>query len=164
MDTDEVNWSVAYPSTPAQYYHLLRRQMVRPWRKPLVVMAPKALLRHPRCVSALTELTAVDGHFAAVLDDPKHESTSEKGKSTTIIPEVKTLIFTSGKHYYSLEKERDERWAAGHLPSASSTAIVRLEELCPFPVESLVAILKRYPNAKSKSFPLLAKLFLFSAY
>lgn len=149
VDTDEVNWSVAYPSTPAQYYHLLRRQMVRPWRKPLVVMAPKALLRHPRCVSALTELTAADGHFAAVLDDPKHESSSEKGKSTTIIPEVKTLIFTSGKHYYSLEKERDERWAAGHLPSASSTAIVRLEELCPFPVESLVAILKRYPNAKN---------------
>lgn len=132
--------------------------MVRPWRKPLVVMSPKVLLRHPRAVSALAELSAPDAHFAPLLDDPKHNYNSGTDgllqpitvNTAKTVGEVKTIIFTSGKHYYTLEKERDDRWAAGTLPSANSTAIVRLEELCPFPVEKLVKILKRYPNAKSE--------------
>lgn len=151
IDSDNVNWSIVYPTTPAQYFHLLRRQMLRPYRKPLVVMSPKLLLRHPRCVSMLTEMTGHNAHFFNVLDDPKFDDSTNRYQTKSIdtispIYSVHSIIFCSGKHYYTLEKEREERM---HL-NDKSIAIVRLEELCPFPALELALILKRYPNAKSK--------------
>ena len=72
VDSDDVNWFVANPTTPAQYFHLLRRQVVLPWRKPLVIASPKGLLRHPECTSSLTDFDTTT-HFMPVIDDSKVE-------------------------------------------------------------------------------------------
>lgn len=138
VDSDNVNWSVTFPSTPGQYFHLLRRQMMRPYRKPLVVMAPKMLLRHPRCVSSLMEMCTPGQCFEPVLDD-----------STLSDNQTKTIVFCTGKHYYTLDKERQDRIAQGTL-KPNSVALIRLEELVPFPSHDLVRILKKYTNAKSE--------------
>src|SRR6185295_13971737 len=90
------NIQVAYPSTPAQYFHLLRRQIARPQRKPLVVMTPKSLLRHPEAVSSAESLTA--GGFEEVLEDPRRPE-----------PEgVRRLVLSSGKLFYDLDAHRRE--------------------------------------------------------
>jgi len=124
----EDNWQVVNLSTPAQYFHALRRQVVRAWRKPLVVMTPKSLLRHPEAVSSYE---AFDGSFQKVLGD------------TTVEPaKVRRVLLCTGKVYYDLARRRAE---AGH----ADTAIVRLEQLYPFPEAELQAELKRYPRAES---------------
>ncbi|KAL3874391.1 hypothetical protein ACJMK2_037417 [Sinanodonta woodiana] len=128
VDGDDVNMQVVNPTTPAQYFHLLRRQMVRNFRKPLIVVAPKVLLRLQAAVSSLTEM-APGTYFHPVLSDPLAQS--EK---------VKRVIFVSGKHYYALQKER-ENLKADHL------AFIRLESLCPFPTAELQAEIKKFPNA-----------------
>lgn len=112
-------------------------------------MAPKMLLRHPRCVSTLDELSDDKGHFAPVLDDPKYLLPTGSQYSFMLvqrptIESVRSIVFCTGKHYYTLEKEREER------NKDNSIAIVRIEELCPFPVQELYQIIQRYPNAKSK--------------
>lgn len=123
--------------------------MTRPYRKPLVVMSPKMLLRHPRCVSTVADLSSSGAHFVPVLDDPKHYQAGHPFQVEPIgkgqLDSVRTIIFCSGKHYFALEKEREERF-----PNNQSIAIVRVEELCPFPVLELALILKRYPKATSK--------------
>jgi 2-oxoglutarate decarboxylase len=125
------NIQAAYPSTPAQYFHLLRRQMYggpdgRPLRKPLVVFTPKSLLRHPACSSRLEELTA--GAFREVLPD-----------SSAADPQaVSRVLLLSGKIYYELEAERRRR-------SASHVALVRIEQLYPFPYGEVQEILQSYP-------------------
>lgn len=149
VDSEKTNWSVAYPTTPAQYFHLLRRQMVRPFRKPLVVMSPKVLLRHPQCVSTLAELTDPVGHFAPVLDDPLHRQKGASEHESLLGPvskvdSVKWVVFCSGKHFYSLSKERDS------LAHQHSVAIVRLEQLCPFPAHELTRVMRTFPQAKSE--------------
>jgi len=123
----EDNMQVANVTTPAQYFHLLRRQVLRPWRKPLVVMTPKSLLRHPQAVSSLADVTS--GRFQRVLGD------------TTVDPQgVKRVLLTSGKLYYELAAARDER-------SATATAIVRLEQLYPLDLQLIEKALEPYPAA-----------------
>jgi 2-oxoglutarate dehydrogenase E1 component len=126
------NLLVANCSTPAQYFHLLRRQMYggadrRGMRKPLVVFTPKSLLRHPRAVSALGEFTR--GGFVEVLDDGAARPA-----------EVTRVVFCSGKIYYDLLAAREERQAA-HV------ALVRVEQLYPFAAEQAAEILDRYAAA-----------------
>jgi len=121
----EDNMQVVYPTTPAQIFHLLRRQVVRPYRKPLVVMAPKSLLRHPRATSTLAEVAR--GKFLRVIGDHEVEP---KG--------VKRILLTSGKVYYDLLAEREKR-------GADDVAIVRLEQLYPLHLAPLAEALEPFP-------------------
>ncbi|MGA6924710.1 MAG: 2-oxoglutarate dehydrogenase E1 component [Desulfosarcina sp.] len=122
------NLQVANPSMPANYFHLLRRQIKAPFRKPLVLMTPKSLLRHPQAVSSLNALT--QGRFEPVLDDDAAAAS------------VKKVIFCSGKIYYQLIARRKEI-------DAGDTAIVRVELLYPFPEEALASAIGRYKKAAS---------------
>jgi 2-oxoglutarate dehydrogenase E1 component len=128
--------TVAYPTTPAQIFHLLRRQVKRPFRKPLVVMTPKSLLRHPKAVSELKDLT--DGSFHEVIDDQAHQE-------TRAALGVERIMICSGKIYYELLDEREKR-------NAFKNAVIRLEQLYPWPEQELARILGRYPNAKEVFF------------
>ncbi len=119
----EDNIQVCNPTTPAQYFHLLRRQIKALWRKPLVIMAPKSLLRHKAAVSSLEELS--QGSFSPLLDDPQPP---EKGE---------ILLLCSGKIYYQLE-------AARRSKRAGKVALVRLEQLYPFPRSDLEQVLAPY--------------------
>jgi 2-oxoglutarate dehydrogenase E1 component len=125
----EGNIRVCYPTTPAQYFHLLRRQARHPDLRPLIVMTPKSLLRLAEASSTLAELTT--GAFASVLDDPMTASEAEAAA-------VRRVVICSGKIYYDLIGS-DER--AAH----PEVAIVRAERLYPFPTEDLERVLGRYP-------------------
>jgi 2-oxoglutarate dehydrogenase E1 component len=124
----EDNMQVANCTTPANYFHILRRQMHREFRKPLIIMTPKSLLRHKQAVSPLSDFIG-DSHFKRLLSDPNAPADAE----------VKRLVLCSGKIAYELMEARDK---AGDR----STAIVRVEQLYPFPSEPLVERLKRMPN------------------
>ena len=123
----EYNMQVCVPTTPAQIYHLLRRQVIRPIRKPLVVMSPKSLLRHKEATSTLEELA--HGRFDMVLADVGNLD-AEK---------VKRVVLCAGKVYYDLAAYRSEN-------EREDTAIVRIEQLYPFPKEELYEALKAYTN------------------
>ncbi len=126
----EDNIQVCYPSVPAQVFHMLRRQMLRPYRRPLVVMSPKSLLRHKLSTSSLDELA--DGGFRTVIDeiDP-------------IEPQaVKQILLCSGKVYFDLLEGKRGR-------ELQDTAIVRIEQLYPFPQHDLTGILDRYTEART---------------
>ena len=125
----EFNMQVCVPSTPAQMFHMLRRQMVRSLRKPLIVMTPKSLLRHPLSVSRLEEL-ATSG-FKTVIDEIDEVKPSA----------VTRIVLCSGKVYFDLLKSRRES-------KTESVAIVRVEQLYPFPSEEYEAILRKYSNAR----------------
>ncbi len=125
----ENNMQVCVPSTPAQMFHLLRRQMLQTFRKPLIVMTPKSLLRHELSVSALEDLTR--GSFARVI-----------GEMDELNPkEVRRVVFCSGKVYFDLLKARREE-------GRHDVALVRIEQLYPFPSEEYQAALARYPLAR----------------
>ncbi|MEQ9461176.1 MAG: 2-oxoglutarate dehydrogenase E1 component [Phycisphaeraceae bacterium] len=124
--TAEHNFQVAMPSTPAQYFHLLRRQVVRPWRKPLFVMTPKSLLRNPACTSSLEDL-AVGTYRRFIPDDPA----IEPGK-------VRRILLCSGKIYYELLARREE---GGH----EDVAICRVEQFYPFKDPMFFEMLEAYP-------------------
>lgn len=127
---DDVNLQIVNPTTPAQYFHVLRRQMVRNFRKPLIVVGPKTLLRLSDATSVYTDF--VHGTtFKPVIEDG---IAMEKDK-------VKRVILCSGKHYYNLNAFRDEN-------KIREVAIVRVESLCPFPVKELNDELDKYKNAK----------------
>jgi multifunctional 2-oxoglutarate metabolism enzyme len=128
----EDNMQVAQPSTAAQYFHLLRRQMHRSVRKPLIVMTPKSLLRNPDARSKFEDLTS--GSFRETLDD----------ESVTDRESIKRVVLCTGKIAYVLRNERDER--------ESDVAIVRLEQLYPFPKGQIYDILDGYPNADEVMF------------
>jgi len=130
----EDNLFVANCTTPANFFHLLRRQVHQQLRKPLVVMAPKSLLRHPRATSTLEELA--DGRFMRVL--PEADATMVDG-------DVKRVVFCSGKVYYDLLAEREYR---GDKGGADKVALVRLEQLHPFPADAISAELSRYGDAE----------------
>jgi 2-oxoglutarate dehydrogenase E1 component len=121
----EDNFQVVQPTTPAQYFHCLRRQMLRRWLKPLLVLTPKSLLRHPLVVSGLDELAG--GEFQRVIADPQID-----GRSA-----VNRVLVCSGKIYYDLLEER-ERLGRGDV------AILRLEQLYPFPQKQLRRALDVY--------------------
>jgi 2-oxoglutarate dehydrogenase E1 component len=122
----EDNIQVVYPTTPAQYFHCLRRQVLSPWRKPLVVMTPKSLLRRKDCVSTLAELSR--GRFHSVLP----ESASRVSARTD------RVLLCSGKVYYDLRQRRQELGLEG-------PAIIRLEQLYPLPVHQLMGALSPLP-------------------
>src|SRR5450631_2500935 len=124
----EYNMQVCVPSTPAQMFHMLRRQMVRALRKPLIIMTPKSLLRHPLSVSRLEELAA--GGFRPVIDEIDELDASA----------VTRVVLCSGKVYFDLLKMRREDQVNG-------AAIVRIEQLYPFPTDDYEAIVRKYPNA-----------------
>jgi 2-oxoglutarate dehydrogenase E1 component len=123
----EDNMQVCYPSTAAQYFHVLRRQMKRTFRKPLILMTPKSLLRARSAASPVGELT--QGHFREVLDDAEVEANR-----------VRRVVLCSGKVYYDLLKRRQD-------DKAHHVALVRLEQLYPFPEEPLQRALLRYRKA-----------------
>jgi 2-oxoglutarate dehydrogenase E1 component len=126
----EDNLQLVNCTTPANFFHVLRRQLAWPFRKPLIVFTPKSLLRHPECVSTISDLTS--GGFQEVLDDP---GVKDKSK-------VKKVMFCQGKIYYDLIKERRER-------KLSDTAIVRLEQIYPLPVKQLEKVIADYKNAET---------------
>jgi len=125
----EQNMQVVVPSTPAQVYHMIRRQVVRPMRRPLIVMSPKSLLRHPLCTSSLEDLA--EGTFQpaiAEIDDIKPEN-------------VKRVVFCSGKVYFDLLEQRRKN-------EQDDVAIVRIEQLYPFPLEEVQAAIAQYTNVE----------------
>ncbi|AMV22940.1 Multifunctional 2-oxoglutarate metabolism enzyme [Gemmata sp. SH-PL17] len=124
----EDNIQVAYPTTPSQYFHLLRRQMKRKFRKPLVVMTPKSLLRLPAAVSPVSEFVTGQ-HFREVLDDKSNPD------------QVTRVLVCSGKVYYDLAKKREEL-------GTQAVAILRIEQLYPWPEQQLSAALGRYRRAR----------------
>jgi 2-oxoglutarate dehydrogenase E1 component len=129
----EYNITVANISSPANFFHALRRQLARPFRKPLVVMSPKSLLRHPECVSDISELSG-EHRFEEVLDDPLFDTKKKAGN-------VKRLLLCSGKIYYDLSKYREEN-------EIEDVAIVRIEQLYPWPEKQLAEIMKKYKDTE----------------
>ncbi len=132
------NWIVANCTTPANYFHILRRQMHRDYRKPLILMTPKSLLRHPMCISAASDF--LDGStFHRVLWDD-----AERGQSALTLnadAEIRRVVLCSGKVYYDLLAERDAR-------QQSDTYLMRIEQLYPTPKKSLTAELGRFKGAE----------------
>lgn len=138
----QCNWQIVNVTTPANYFHVLRRQINRDFRKPLIVMSPKNLLRHKDCKSNLSEFDDVQGHpgfdkqgtrFKRLIKDQNDHSDLEEG--------IKRLILCSGKIYYELDEERRRL-------QRKDVAICRVEQLCPFPYDLVQRELKRYPNAE----------------
>ncbi|HMN46257.1 MAG TPA: 2-oxoglutarate dehydrogenase E1 component [Povalibacter sp.] len=125
----EQNMQVVVPSTPAQMFHMLRRQMLQPFRKPLIVMTPKSLLRHKLSVSSLDDLTR--GSFRNVIDEVDDVQASK----------ITRVVFCSGKVYFDL---LDSRRSDG----VHNVALVRIEQLYPFPAEEYAAILRKYSAAR----------------
>ncbi|QDU87525.1 2-oxoglutarate dehydrogenase E1 component [Pirellulimonas nuda] len=121
----EDNIQVVYPSTPAQLFHVLRRQVVRPWRKPLIVMTPKSLLRHKQCVSSMEDLSA--GKFQRVIPDGEIENPAA----------VRRILLCTGKIYYELREKREQL-------DRKDIAILRVEQLYPLPTAELIECLKPY--------------------
>jgi 2-oxoglutarate dehydrogenase E1 component len=139
----EDNMRVAIPSTPASYFHLMRRQALSAKRKPLVVFTPKSLLRHRRCVSTVDDFTT--GTFQPVLRDAGVNGTPLRPD------EVKRVLLCTGKVYYDLLQARAERVASatpGGGPASADTAILRMEQLYPLPVNELRAALGEFTNAE----------------
>lgn len=127
IQCDESNMQVLNCSTPANFFHALRRQVVRNFRKPLIVFTPKSLLRHPACISSVEDLT--NAQFQEVIDD------------NNAIPEkIKKVIFTSGKIYYDLLSEKQ-------LRKTEDIAIIRLEQISPIPFDQLYDIIDKYHTA-----------------
>ncbi|HEX7010662.1 MAG TPA: 2-oxoglutarate dehydrogenase E1 component [Phycisphaeraceae bacterium] len=123
----EDNIQVVNPTTPAQYFHVLRRQVMRPWRKPLIVMTPKSLLRHPQATSTLDELATA--MFQRVIDDPSIHRPQQ----------VSRVLLCSGKIYYELLEQR-QKLGRAEVP------IIRLEQYYPFPAEQLQTVLSKFPD------------------
>ncbi|KAI4351093.1 hypothetical protein L6164_005479 [Bauhinia variegata] len=137
----ECNWQVVNITTPANYFHVLLRQIHRDFRKPLIVMSPKHLLRHKECRSNLSEFedngglpgSAECSRFKRVIKEQNNHSDLEEG--------IRRLIFCSGKVYYDLDDERRKT-------KGNDIAICRVEQICPFPYDLIQQELKRYPNAE----------------
>ncbi len=125
------NWQVCNLTTPANYFHALRRQVRRDFRKPLVIMEPKSLLRHKRCVSDLTDMNS-ESQFLRVIGETEKLATNTK---------VRRVVLCTGKVYYDLLQARED---AG----INDVAIVRVEQLYPWPKETLAKELKKYKNAE----------------
>jgi 2-oxoglutarate dehydrogenase E1 component len=135
----EDNWQVANCTTPANYFHILRRQLHRNFRKPLILMTPKSLLRHKRVLSGLAEMGA-DTTFHRVLWD---DAQDRHGKKTALVPDaqIRRVVLCSGKVYYDLYEARE---AAG----IGDVYLMRVEQLYPFPAKALVHELSRFPKAE----------------
>jgi len=126
----EQNMQICVPSTPAQTFHMIRRQMLRPYRKPLVVMTPKSLLRNPAAVSSMKELT--EGSFRPIIDEDRFKKSKDQ---------ISRVVLCSGKVYYDLLAKSNEE-------NISDIALIRIEQLYPFPDKLLETILKTYHSLK----------------
>ena len=133
MQIQKCNWQVVNCTTPANYFHCLRQQIHRDFRKPLVVMSPKNLLRHKNCVSSLEDM-GPGTEFKRVLDETD-ESINANAEDVT------TLVFCSGQIYYELLSEREKL-------GKKNVALVRLEQIDPFAFDRIAATCTRYPNAE----------------
>jgi len=132
------NWIVANCTTPANYFHILRRQIHRTFRKPLVLMTPKSLLRHPLCVSESDAFTTGSSFHRVLWDD------AQKGHSETVLKpdaQIRRVVLCSGKVYYDLLAERDAR-------GLDDVYLLRIEQFYPFPALSLVKELERFKGAE----------------
>lgn len=117
------NMQIVNPTTPAQLFHLLRRQVMQPFQKPLIILTPKGLLRHPSCISHVKDLTG--GHFFSVIDDPKKPVN------------VKKIVLCTGRIYYDLEAYREKE-------KRTDIALIRIEQLYPLNLDELKAVISRY--------------------
>jgi 2-oxoglutarate dehydrogenase E1 component len=124
----EHNMQVCIPSTPKQMFHMLRRQMKRPYRKPLIVMTPKSLLRHKMSVSPMTSLS--DGHFELIIPD-----------DTVAAEKARRLVFCSGKVYFDLLEARE-------VHGLDDVALVRIEQLYPFPIPEFARIIEQHAHVR----------------
>ena len=131
------NWIVANCTTPANYFHVLRRQLHRSFRKPLVLMTPKSLLRHKLAVSRAEEFTTGSSFHRVLWDDAQHGNSETRLKADA---EVRRVVLCSGKVYYDLLEARDER-------GIDDVYLLRVEQFYPFPAQSMVHELGRFPNA-----------------
>ncbi|XP_034189454.1 oxoglutarate dehydrogenase Nc73EF isoform X4 [Osmia lignaria lignaria] len=129
----DINWIVANCSTPANYFHILRRQIALPFRKPLILMTPKSLLRHPEAKSSF-DLMLENTEFLRVIP--------EEGPATQNPNNVKRVLFCSGKVFYDLKKSRAERQLEDKI------AIARVEQISPFPYDLVKKEAAKYPNAE----------------
>ncbi|MCK6639053.1 MAG: 2-oxoglutarate dehydrogenase E1 component [Bacteroidia bacterium] len=124
----EENIQIVNTTTPAQQFHVLRRQLFRDFRKPLICFTPKKLLRYPSCVSSLKDFT--EGTFREVIDDASADP-----------KKITRLVFCTGKFYYDLTEHREKT-------NSEDTAIIRIEQLYPFPEKQIAAVLKKYSEAE----------------
>jgi 2-oxoglutarate dehydrogenase E1 component len=132
------NWIVANCTTPANYFHILRRQLHRDFRKPLILMTPKSLLRHPMCISETADFTSGSSFHRVLWDD------AQKGNSTTKLKsddKIKRVVLCSGKVYFDLLAERDAR-------GLDDVYLLRVEQLYPTPTQSLTEELSRFKQAE----------------
>ena len=134
----EDNMQVAYCTTPANYFHILRRQMKRDFRKPLVLMTPKSLLRNKRCVSKLSEFEAESTFHRILWDDA--ELNPEGSVKLAPDDKIRRVVLSTGKVYYDLFEERERR-------DINDVYLLRIEQLYPFPTRALLTELGRFPNA-----------------
>jgi 2-oxoglutarate dehydrogenase E1 component len=133
MQIQQTNWQVVNCSTPANYFHVLRRQIHRDFRKPLIIATPKNLLREKRCTSTLEEMgKGTKFHRVIEETDPEISSKAEN---------VRKVVFCSGKVYYELAEEREKR-------GIKDVAIIRVEQLAPFPFDKVAKEVERYSNAE----------------
>jgi len=133
----EDNMQVAYCSTPASYFHVLRRQMKRDFRKPLILMTPKSLLRHKRCVSPLADFAEGTSFHRVLRDD------AETGRDSVKLvrdDKIRRVVLCTGKVYYDLLEDREKR-------GINDVYLLRVEQLYPFPVKSVTAALSRFKKA-----------------
>ncbi|MDR6264333.1 2-oxoglutarate dehydrogenase E1 component [Roseobacter sp. N2S] len=131
------NWIVANCTTPANYFHILRRQMHRTYRKPLILMTPKSLLRHKMAVSTLAEMAEGSSFHRVLWDDAQYGNSDTKLAADD---KIKRVVLCSGKVYYDLLEERDNR-------GIDDIYLLRVEQFYPFPAHSMVTELQRFPNA-----------------
>ncbi len=134
QNSAEDNWQVCYPTTPANYFHLLRRQLHRNFRKPLIIMAPKSLLRHKKCTSETADMVGQTAFRRVLWDMAENEGMLAKPK------DIKRLILCSGKVYFDLYQAREDM-------GIKNINILRVDQLYPFPEDSLMEEIGRFPNA-----------------
>ncbi len=135
----EDNMQVANCTTPANYFHILRRQLKRDFRKPLILMTPKSLLRHKRCISSLSELAGESTFHRLLWDDAEHL----EGQEIKLVKDskIRRVVMCSGKVYYDLYEEREKR-------GVDDVYLLRVEQLYPFPAKALITELSRFKNAE----------------
>ncbi|MCO6051115.1 2-oxoglutarate dehydrogenase E1 component [Mesorhizobium sp. RP14(2022)] len=135
----EDNMQVAYPSTPANYFHILRRQLKRDFRKPLILMTPKSLLRHKRAVSSLADMSGESSFHRLLWDDAQYH---DNGPIKLVRDnKIRRVVLCTGKVYYDLLEEREKR-------GIDDIYLLRVEQLYPFPAKALITELQRFRNAE----------------
>ncbi|WP_442580894.1 2-oxoglutarate dehydrogenase E1 component [Mesorhizobium sp. ASY16-5R] len=137
----EDNMQVANVTTPANYFHILRRQLKRDFRKPLILMTPKSLLRHKRAVSTLSEMSGESAFHRLLWDDAQTYAASGEGVKLAKDSKIRRVVMCSGKVYYDLFEEREKR-------GINDVYLLRVEQLYPFPAKALINELSRFRGAE----------------